>query len=461
MTEGKDATYVKAAEIKANRYDTTKYPFSGAYTISKWDEGTSEATLLANPEFKGNFEGMKPTIETIVYRKLVDETQLDQLKKGEVDVLSALTGGDVTKAALAVVDGTNFNEVHYQRAGYGKIQFDCDFGPTMFASVRQALTYALNRTEFCQTFTGGYGVVVDGPYSPDFAMWKAVKDNITLIDYSFSVANAEKALVDGGWIYNSKGEAFVAGQTGVDAVRYKKLTAEEAETCDGVNKTYASVNNTDGVTYKTVKIGNDYYMPLAINWFGTTPNSVTDLLNTTLANSSDVAALGIVIRATVGDFTQLLGEIYRDASYGYAGTPTFGMFNLATGWNNSVYDYAYNWSLDEAYFGYSSNKLYDEYDKAFPYDLTAEKLTFEEAMTQSGGKLGMDYLSMGMVYNAKTEEEYNKWWEAYIERWNQLMPDIPLYSNMYYDVFNAKITGFVTSPFFGMARAIIYADVNA
>ena len=359
MTEGEDATYVKAEEIKANRYDTTKYPYSGPYTISKWDEGNSEATLLANPEFQGNFEGVKPTIETIVYRLLVQETQLDQLKKGEVDVLSAITGGNDTKAALAVVDGTNFSEVHYQRAGYGKIEFECDFGPTMFASVRQAVTYALNRTEFCQTFTGGYGVVVDGPYSPDFAMWKAVKDDITLIDYSYSVANAEKALVEGGWIYNSKGEDFVPGQTGVDAVRYKKLTAEEAEACGGVNKTYASVNNTDGVTYKTVKIGDDYYMPLAINWFGTTPNDVTDLLNTMLANSKDVAGLGMVIRATVGDFTQLLGEIYRDASYGYAGTPTFGMFNLATGWNTAVYDYAFNWSLDEAYFGYSANKLYD------------------------------------------------------------------------------------------------------
>ena len=461
MTEGEDATYVKAEEIKANRYDTTKYPYSGPYTISKWDEGNSEATLLANPEFQGNFEGVKPTIETIVYRLLVQETQLDQLKKGEVDVLSAITGGNDTKAALAVVDGTNFSEVHYQRAGYGKIEFECDFGPTMFASVRQAITYALNRTEFCQTFTGGYGVVVDGPYSPDFAMWKAVKDDINLIDYSYSVANAEKALVEGGWIYNSKGEDFVPGQTGVDAVRYKKLTAEEAEACGGVNKTYASVNNTDGVTYKTVKIGDDYYMPLAINWFGTTPNDVTDLLNTMLANSKDVAGLGMVIRSTVGDFTQLLGEIYRDASYGYAGTPTFGMFNLATGWNTSVYDYAFNWSLDEAYFGYSANKLYDEYDVAFPYDITAEKLSLEDAMAKSGGKLGMNYLSMGMVYNAKTEDEYNAWWEAYIERWNQLMPDIPLYSNMYYDVFNAKITGFVTSPFFGMARAIIYADVKA
>lgn len=461
MTEGEDATYVKAEEIKANRYDTTKYPYSGPYTISKWDEGNSEATLLANPEFQGNFEGVKPTIETIVYRLLVQETQLDQLKKGEVDVLSAITGGNDTKAALAVVDGTNFSEVHYQRAGYGKIEFECDFGPTMFASVRQAITYALNRTEFCQTFTGGYGVVVDGPYSPDFAMWKAVKDDITLIDYSYSVANAEKALVEGGWIYNSKGEDFVPGQTGVDAVRYKKLTAEEAEACGGVNKTYASVNNTDGVTYKTVKIGDDYYMPLAINWFGTTPNDVTDLLNTMLANSKDVAGLGMVIRSTVGDFTQLLGEICRDASYGYAGTPTFGMFNLATGWNTAVYDYAFNWSLDEAYFGYSANKLYDEYDVAFPYDITAEKLSLEDAMAKSGGKLGMNYLSMGMVYNAKTEDEYNAWWEAYIERWNQLMPDIPLYSNMYYDVFNAKITGFVTSPFFGMARAIIYADVKA
>ena len=461
MTEGEDATYVKAEEIKANRYDTTKYPYSGPYTISKWDEGNSEATLLANPEFQGNFEGVKPTIETIVYRLLVQETQLDQLKKGEVDVLSAITGGNDTKAALAVVDGTNFSEVHYQRAGYGKIEFECDFGPTMFASVRQAITYALNRTEFCQTFTGGYGVVVDGPYSPDFAMWKAVKDDITLIDYSYSVANAEKALVEGGWIYNSKGEDFVPGQTGVDAVRYKKLTAEEAEACGGANTTYASVNNTDGVTYKTVKIGDDYYMPLAINWFGTTSNDVTDLLNTMLANSKDVAGLGMVIRSTVGDFTQLLGEIYRDASYGYAGTPTFGMFNLATGWNTSVYDYAFNWSLDEAYFGYSANKLYDEYDVAFPYDITAEKLSLEDAMAKSGGKLGMNYLSMGMVYNAKTEDEYNAWWEAYIERWNQLMPDIPLYSNMYYDVFNAKITGFVTSPFFGMARAIIYADVKA
>lgn len=457
--------YVKAAEIAANRYDVTKYPFSGPYVISNWDASTKECTMTINPEFKGNFEGQKPSVETIVYVKIIEETQLDQLKTGGVDVLSGITGGDSTKAALEVVDGENFAEVHYQRAGYGKIEFECDFGPTMFPEVRQAITYLLNRTEFCQAFTGGYGVVVDGPYSPDFDMWRAVEDDIELIDYTFSPDNAKKVLEEGGWIYNSKGEPFVEGAGGVDSVRYKKLTEEEANALDiygndAGNKTFKSVANTDNITYETVEINGEYYMPLAINWFGSTPNPVTDLLSTTLANSSDLASVGMVIRATAGDFTTLLGNIYRDPSMGYAGTPIYGMLNLATGWNSAVYDYAFNWSSDPSWADYSSNKVKDPYDAAFPYDQAAEKLTYEEALAASDGKLGMDYLSMAMVYNATTEDEYNQWWMAYIERWNQLMPDIPLYSNYYYDVYNANIENFETSPFFGPARAILYSNIK-
>ena len=457
--------YVKAAEIAANRYDVTKYPFSGPYVISNWDASTKECTMTINPEFKGNFEGQTPSIETIVYVKIIEETQLDQLKTGGVDVLSGITGGDSTKAALEIVDGENFAEVHYQRAGYGKIQFECDFGPTMFPEVRQAIIYLLNRTEFCQAFTGGYGVVVDGPYSPDFDMWRAVEDDIELVDYSFSPDNAKKVLEEGGWIYNSKGEPFVEGAGGVDSVRYKKLTEEEANALDiygndAGNKTFKSVANTDNITYETVEINGEYYMPLVINWFGSTPNPVTDLLSTTLANSSDLASVGMVIRATTGDFTTLLGNIYRDPSMGYAGSPIYGMYNLATGWNSAMYDYAFNWSSDPAYGDYSSNKVKDPYDAAFPYDQKGEKLSYEEAMAASDGKLGMDYLSMAMVYNATTEDEYNQWWMAYIERWNQLVPDIPLYSNYYYDVYNANIENFVTSPFFGPANAILYANIK-
>ena len=454
-------TYAKSAHLKEARYDVTKYAFSGPYVVSEWDEGTKECTLTLNPNFAGNFEGQKPSIETIVYVKIVSETQLDQFKSGAVDILAGITGGSDTQAALAVIDESNgkFAEVHYQRAGYGKLQFECDFGPTMFESTRQAVAYVLNTSEFAQAFTGGYGTVVYGPYSPDFDMWAAVEDSIELTEYAYSVENAKQALIDGGWIYNSKGEDFVEGQTGVDAVRYKKLTAEEAEATGGVNKTYASVANTDGVEYKTVEVNGEYYMPLAINWFGTTPNDVTDMLAARLVGTDDVNALGMVIRSVTGDFDKLLGEIYREESYGYGGTPTYGMFNLATGWNSAVYDYAYNWSLDPVYFGYSANKLFDEYDVAFPYDITGEKLTYAEAMEASGGKLGMDYLSMAMVYNAKTADEYNEWWGAYVERWNQLLPDVPLYSNYYFDIYNAKIQNFETSPFWSPVDALLYCTI--
>lgn len=454
--------YEKSAHLKTARYDIKSYAWSGPYVLDSYDDSTKQAILKINKEYAGNFEGQKPSITTVVYTKIVEETQLDQFKNGEIDVLSAVTGGELTKSALQAVEESEgkFVETHYQRAGYGKIQFDCDFGPTMFAEVRQAIAYVLNRNEFMQTFTGGYGVVVDGPYSPDFSMWKAVKDSIKLTDYTYAPTKAQEVLEKGGWIYNSKGEAYVAGQQGVDSVRYKKL---EGDALTDYNKAFKSVANTDGVEYKTVSVNGAYYMPLVINWFGSQPNSVTDLLSTTLANSKDMTTIGMVIRSTTGDFDALLSNIYRNTEGGYSGTPTYGMYNLATGWPTAIYDRSYEWSLNPEFEAYSSNRLYDEYDKKFPYydeKGNHTKLSYEDAMKASGDKLGMDYLSMAMVYDATTEEEYNAWFKAYIERWNYLMPDIPLYSNYYYDVYNAKIENYKTSPYWSSMQAITYASIK-
>ena len=68
-------------------------------------------------------------------------------------------------------------------------------------------------------------------------------------------------------------------------------------------------------------------------------------------------------------------------------------------------------------------------------------------------ELGMDFLSMAMVYNTKlpaawadagkTEDDvYNAWYKLYIVRWNYLVAEIPLYANEYYDLYNAKIQNF-------------------
>ena len=464
---GKD--YTKADHIKAAEIDTKTYPYSGPYTITNYDSTNWEVTLKINPNFKGNYEGQKPHVENIVYRKVVEETQFGQLGGGEIDVLSSLTGSGPVNTALAFAKGGKFKNVNYDRAGYGKVQFDCDFGPAKSVGVRQAFAYCLDRNNFATTFCGGFGSVVHGPYSVNF---QAYQDNQTLFEsklntYAVSTAKAKQALEADGWTYNADGTPYSG--TGI---RYRKLTAEEVSSANSSwFIDYKSVSNTnanfkDGTEYKTVKVGDDYYMPCVINWFATV-NEVSALLKTKYIEGTALLECGIGLTQTTGEFAVLLDNIYRRGTF--SGTPTYSMFNLATGWNSSIYDYSYNWidetdPLYEAYFGYSTNKLSDPYDADFKWntpDKANQGLTYDQAMQKSGGKLGMNYISFAMVYSVKPGDttEYNKWFAAYMIRWNELVPDIPLYGNVYYDCYNAKILNFKTSPFFGAARAILYCGV--
>lgn len=464
--------FVKINHLKEARFDYYTYEYTGPYTLDRWNATSKEAILKINGNFAGNFEGQKPHVEKVIYRKVVEETQIAQLSRGEIDILEGLTGAASVNAALQLTKGENagFKEVHYDRAGYGKVQFDCDFSPTMFAEVRQAIAYCFDREEFANTFCGGFGSVVNGPYSVNFPAYVANEDLLEekLKSYSVSTAAAKKALQEGGWVYNADGSAY---DDSVGGIRYKKLSAAEA-TKDNINYKAVSVTTSNlpdkKKEYKTVKVGDDYYMPCVINWFSSENNPVSDLLTQNLLHKGYLTEAGVGMTKTEGTFTALQAQIKRKGS-DFTGDPTYSMFNLATGWNNAVYDYAYNWidnsneELYNNYFGYSTNKLSDPYDKEFSWwNKENQGLSYDEAMTKSNGKLGMNYISFAMVYSTKVGDtaEYNKWFAAYMLRWNELLPDIPLYGNIYYDCYNAKILNFKATPFFGAANAILYCATS-
>ena len=113
--------------------------------------------------------------------------------------------------------------------------------------------------------------------------------------------------------------------------------------------------------------------------------------------------------------------------------------------------------------------VYSEIGSKVTIDMVEEdKETGLAYVTVDGTKyeLGMDFLSMAMVYNTapvgnKTSTDvYNEWWKLYIQRWNYLVPEVPLYSNQYFDLYNAKIEGLVTTPYWGPADAIVAAKVK-
>ncbi len=346
--------YLMADEITANlaNVSASAFPYAGPYYVESYDGGTRVATLKRNARYKGDYRGV-PSIEKISYVKIIAETQLDQLKKGRVDVLASVTGGEETKAALALVDGRSFKETHYDRAGYGKLAFRCDFGPTQFAEVRRAVMHTIDREEFAQVFTGGYGSVVHAPYHAGSATYHAVKEKLKLNRYEYSVQRAKELLIEGGWVYNAEGKPYEEGI----GVRYKKLTGYEKSYN---NLTFAATDN----RYKTVRVDGEYYMPLVLNWMGTQPNPVTDQLITAWQNNPNAGEkIGAYITYASGDMSSALyGEYYQMPAYGFT-RARYGVVNFATGFTGAAYDQAFSWTIDpDKYDNQSTNFLMDPAD---------------------------------------------------------------------------------------------------
>lgn len=352
-----DGKYIQAANIKKLCTDISAenyaaFPWSGPYAVKSFDNTDSTATLVKNEYYKGNYEGTTPKIGTIIYKKIVPATQIEDLKAGGLDVIAAITGGAETDEALKVADESEgkFVYTHYSRAGYGKLGFRADYGPAQFTSVRQAIALCMDRAQFAKDFTGGYGGVVDGPYYTGSWMYKAAVDQGMLLDsYATSADAAIEVLEADGWVYNADGTDYTG-----EGVRYKAIPADKINEND---KNYKSV---DGA-YKTEEVNGVYLMPLVINWYGTADNPFTDLLQTGLKANENVAKAGMVVYNTIGDFAPMLDELYQMAVYGfYSGSPMYCAFNFATGFNSAAYDYAFNMTIDPA--------MYDDYSAYYIKD---------------------------------------------------------------------------------------------
>lgn len=404
--------------ITKARYESSNRVSAGPYNLVEFDASSKQATLVINPNYKGNFEGQKPSIERIIIIKAEDATWSDAIKLGHFNFFDTITSGDHVNTALDIIDQQGgFEYVEFNRPGFGAIFFQCDFGPTQFLPVRQAIAKLLNRTEFANTFTQGWGSVVNGPYGPGLWQYQEAKDWLeeNLNPYEFNPAEAVELLVADGWVLNADGSEYTSG------IRHKRVTAEEAGNYE-LNVTLA-----DGTIL----------MPLEIQWSSSEGNTVSELLKVMLSEGQQTADAGMKINQHVMTFTELLNYYYRRAANGeqYA-VPTYGMFNLALTFA-AAYDQSYTFTRDPALLatGANVNFLLDE---------------------------ELDNLSMDMVYGIDSEDKagYLDVWQRYIKRWNDLLPDVPLYSNIWVTMYPDWLENYTQDSFWSFEQAILYATVK-
>lgn len=421
--DGKEFTAETVGEtVTAGRFATGNRVTAGPYNLVSFDQSSREIVLEVNENYNGNFEGQKPGIQKLVIVKTSEDTVMDMITTGQIQIYSQIADGSEVNAVMDLIEAGTINSStsQYDRAGYGYFGFACDLGPTQFTEFRQAIAYLLDRVEFAQTFCKGWGSVVHGPYCTAFTMTAKTDIEKKINHYDYNPEKAVELLKQAGFVYNADGSDYVDGS---GEVRYAKVTEEQAKYYDSFNKVLA-----DGTIL----------MPATINWASSEGNAVAALLSTMLANSEATKAAGVSIVKTEMTFPELLNYMYRQDSYGLGGDysmPTYNMFNLATGYNGGVYDESYNWTTDPEYIeqGYNVQHLYDEQ---------------------------LDKLSMDMVYGVEPSDEatYLDLWEKYIIRWNELLPMVPLYSNIYVTVYPNTIDNYAEDSFWGFERAILYAN---
>ena len=375
---------------KAAIFETEEYRFKpevtpGPYKFESFKNNMTKLSL--NENYPGNFRGDKATIPNIILQVINDNIAVDLLENGDIDVWEdENTGGKIDQMRKAADEG-KIQIGSFERNGYGNITFLTDRGPTQYKEVRQAIAYLMDRNEFVASYAGGYGVVTNGMYGQSQWMYKERGADVEseMINYTLNIDEANELLDQTPYKYEKDGKT-----------PWDKAKLEE--------------------NFKGDLEGFDYYRydengkRLVVNQYGSDQSPITTLISNQLPINA--AQAGMEYNVTSGSFSTLI-ELYNYPKE----NPDYTAFNMGSDFGVPFDPWLY----------YSQE---GPFNKTRTNDPEADKITEDLRKTDPSDVEGF----------------LDKWVKFQIW-YNDYLPEIPLYSNIYHTGYTNRVKGFdVMSP---------------
>lgn len=172
---------------------------NGPYKLEKFLPG-QEVRFVANEHF---YLG-KPKTERFIYKTSEGDTW-QYLETGEVDYASF----SATQENLEKLKKLGYvNIVPYTPSNYGYLQLNLEHEALKEKSVRQALTYGLDRQSIYVDANQGAGKVANIPSS--YVSWAYTEEGIN--DYPYDPEKAKQLLDEAGWVEGTDGIREKNGQ---------------------------------------------------------------------------------------------------------------------------------------------------------------------------------------------------------------------------------------------------------
>ncbi len=180
LLEGKDIT----------KTDFGRNPIGmGPYKLQRWTPG-QEVVLDSNRDYFEN----RPYIDRYIYKIIPDPaTMFLELQAGGVDIMG-LTPIQYTKQTVNDFFRKNFQKFRYPVFAYTYLGFNLKYPLFKDKRVRQAIAYAVDKSEIVDVVLFGLGRPATGPYVPD--TWSY---NPNVKAYEYNPDKATHLLAEAGW----------------------------------------------------------------------------------------------------------------------------------------------------------------------------------------------------------------------------------------------------------------------
>lgn len=359
---------------------------SGPYTLTSWDGETAEFAI--NPYYKGNRDGEKPTIQTLYYTQSSNETQIEDLVSGKFDLLNKVTRQDNIMDGVSRVNDENIAFTTYPRIGLSYISFACEKDTVSSEAVRQAIAWCLDREQLVMDYTGNYGLLVNGYYGIGQWMYGLVMGTTEPPIEPPEDEKDQEAMAE----YNEAKAAF-------EELTLDNLTSYTVDT-----ETAAKLLDQDGWTINDDGLREKDGVVLDLKMTYPEGNNITEYLDRNFL--SNLEQVGIRLTVEELPMNELLSRWYQQEERDE------DMIYLASNFD-LIFD-------PSAYFSA---------DGTWAYTSLADDTLYAEAVAMRSTEPG-DVLT------------YVQHWVAFQERFNQILPMIPIYSNIYFDFYTRYLQNY-------------------
>ena len=182
---------------------------SGAYELASYTQA-SELMLRASQTYS---EGTPQVSEIKVQMTAGDDTDIHTFDQGMIDVL---VGDAITAGRYA--DEKGWESYPYDSHIYDFVAFNFNRSLFQDKTMRQAVAYAINREEICESVYLDYAMMASTPVSPRSYLYE---ENV--IDYGYDLAMAATLLKNSGWISGDGNRVLHKVAEGED-VQYLQVT---------------------------------------------------------------------------------------------------------------------------------------------------------------------------------------------------------------------------------------------